>query len=71
MAKFDELLEQTYNTLGETSLTTGGVGGSQKAGTTSDADKLAALAAAAEDDEESKEDLKKVGKELNDDDINV
>ena len=62
MAKFDELLEKTYNTLGETSLTTGGARGSQMAGTTSDADKLAAVVAAADDEHASDRDKKKLAK---------
>ncbi len=62
---FDELLEQTYSTLSETSLTTGEAGGSQQAGTTSDVDKLAIAAATAEDgDEDSNDDVKKKRKSL-------
>jgi len=67
MAKFDELLEQTYQTLGETYGGTSVVPGKdQKA----DAAKIAAVAAAAASgDKKSEGELEEIGKEIDSDDI--
>ena len=66
MAKFDELLEQTYQTLGETYGGASMAPGKEKA----DAAKLAAVAAAAEDgDEESQDDLAEIGKDIDPEDV--
>lgn len=67
MAKFDELLEQTYQTLGETY---GGAAHAPADKEKANADKLAAVAAAAEDgDEESKDDLAEIGKDIDPQDV--